>query len=100
MNRTRVSVLAAGVVAAVMLTSCGVDRDALIDSIVKSTETKYGVTLDRSCVDGVISSYTDDQLDSKASEVGEAIYNDCIGGGSGEAPAEEAPAEEAPEEGS
>jgi hypothetical protein len=78
MNRTRVSVLVAGLIAAGILSACGggVDRAKSIDNYVKGLEGE-GITVDRDCIKGVF---------------------DTCGGGSEEAPAEEAPAEEAPAE--
>jgi ribosomal protein L12E/L44/L45/RPP1/RPP2 len=107
MNRTRVSVLVAGLIAAGILSACGgVNRDGSIDSFVEGFE-KEGITVDRDCVKGVFDQYSDDELKERE---GEALSSEvaaaCAGGGASEeapaeeAPAEEAPAEEAPEEGS
>jgi ribosomal protein L12E/L44/L45/RPP1/RPP2 len=102
MNRTRVSVLAAGLIATVMLSACGgVNRDGSIDNFVKDFE-KEGITVDRDCVKGVFDQYNDDELKEREGEdLTTEVAVACAGGGaSEEAPAEEAPAEEAPEEGS
>jgi len=95
MNRTRVSVLAAGLAAAAMLSACGFDREATIDDYMKEAE-KQGIVVDRACVEGVFSRYSDDELESNLQEITTESALECAGGGS----SEEAPAEEAPEEGS
>ena len=102
MNRTRVSVLVAGLVAAGVLSACGgVNRDGSIDNFVKDYE-KAGITVDRDCIKGVFDQYSDDELKEREGEqlTSEVTATCAGGGGSEEAPAEEAPAEEAPEEGS
>jgi hypothetical protein len=89
MNRTRVSVLAAGLAAAAMLSACGVDREAEINGVIKVLEEK-GLPADRACVEGVASNYSDDELESKAAEIAEAVIAECVVSGE---------SEEAPEEG-
>jgi hypothetical protein len=95
MNRTRVSVLVAGLIATVLLSACGgVDRDGSIDNFVKDYEAA-GITVDRDCIKGVFDQYSDDELKEREGEqLTSEVTAACAGGAS-----EEAPAEEAPEEG-
>jgi hypothetical protein len=99
MNRTRVSVLVAGLIAAGILSACGggVDRAKSIDNYVKGLEGE-GITVDRDCIKGVFDKYSDDEIKELGDQGMTTEVRDTCGGGSEEAPAEEAPAEEAPAE--